>query len=87
MDEKTLNYIAKFARTTDVCLSGVETALDALVKQAKINRKQKLFNVIFGAVAVACVCKINNLINVVNAHNKKIKELEAAISEDEQKGE
>lgn len=87
MDEKTFNYILKFVHTSDVCLSGVETALDALNKQAKINRKQTLFNFIFGAVAVACVCKINKLINVVNAHNKKINELEAAISKDEQKGE
>ena len=83
MEGKFMDYIVKCVRSTDACRNGVNVAMDLLIKQAKINRKQKVFNVIFALCGLAMFSQISDMQKVINKQSKQIKELQA----NEQKGE
>ena len=81
MDEKVCVYILKCLRASDVCMQGVNTALNALIKQHRINVKQKWMNVIFAGLFMATASKVTELKTQILKMNEKIKKLEAAESE------
>ncbi len=90
MDEKIFNYLVQSLNATDKCLDGVDVALKALIKQNKINKKQRLLNFVLSMLVFGCVRNISTLAKAAVIQGEKIKELEAKIvSEDceEQKGE
>lgn len=85
MNEQDCNYVLKCLRATDVCLIGVDNALTALNKQMKINKKQKVINVILGVITLTCVSRIGQLVLAVNSHAETIKELINKSKETEEK--
>lgn len=82
MDEKILGYLIANNRATDDCLRGVETALDALIKQAKHNKRQKFANVLMGGLILMCMSHIGDLLIKVQKQDNKIAALEAKIYEE-----
>jgi len=80
MDEKIVDFMLKSSRATDACLTGVETALDALIKQGKMNRRQRILNVAFVIFAWATIKHITN-------QNEQIKKLTGLVKQTNEKGE
>ena len=77
MDEKVLEYLLKSMSATDICIGNTQTVMDALRKQKMINKIQRAVNGVLILLTVGCVGSIRDLVKIVNAHNKKIAELEA----------
>lgn len=61
MEDKVLGYLAKNAVQIGECMCGVECALRVLIKQGKINKRQRAANVLFAVVLVCCIGKIGEL--------------------------
>ena len=87
MDDKMINYLITNALATNKCLDDIKDLSNVVVRQAKINRTQRLVNTVLGAMCVACVCNIADLIRVVKKQNTKIQELEAKVNGEEKEGE
>ena len=84
MDEKHIDYILKCMRATDVCMSGVQTALDCLIKQAKHNRRQKFINF---ALSFISLTALFNVISLKKDIRNKYKLDEGSEEEENLKGE
>lgn len=80
MNDQNFGIILKCVRATDTCLDGVNTALKALAKQAKFNKKQRLFNLIFAVCTVISIKRIGELVENALVQNKKIEQLETEIA-------
>lgn len=87
MEDKMVNYLITNAIATNKCLDDVRKLTKSLLKQAKINKKQRFTNMVLGGLVVACVCNIADLIRTVNEQNARIKELEEKVNGNETKGE
>jgi hypothetical protein len=90
MDEKILGYLIANCKATDKCLDCVETLMSTTIKQARINRCQRLMNIILAGLTVSCVCNIADLIKVVKHQNTRIEALEKKLNgeeSEEKKGE
>lgn len=87
MEDKMVNYLITNAIATNRCLNDIQKLSKAVLKQAKINKKQRFTNMVLGGLVVACVCNIADLIKTVNAQNARIKELEEKVNGNETKGE
>ena len=78
MDDKTINYVVANALAVNKCLDEIGSIKKALIRQTKINRQQRSINMILAGVSVFCICKIIELVAVVNSHEESIRELENA---------
>ena len=67
MEERLFELILAEARLNDVCANKLNHVLDELKKQKRINRRQRITNILL--TALVCVC-----INEVNALYKRVKE-------------
>ena len=86
MDEKICrNCLATCMRATDQCMTSTDTALRALLVQAKINKRQKQYNNILTAfVVLTATClylqhKINHDANkFMKRTDERLKKIEQA---------
>lgn len=82
MSEQTLNiYLNSFMRAVDECISGVETSLNTLIKQSKINKRQARVNLGFSFLALLTASCIVNQNKKIKKLNRDIKHLKKAVGE------
>lgn len=84
MDDKMVSYLVNHAIATNKCLDGVKANQCALMKQIKINRKQRFINMVLGGLITLCVCNISDLLKTVKKQNTRIKTLEAQVNGEEE---
>lgn len=77
MDEKIFGCMFRTLQATDACMRSVETMQKALIKQAKINRKQRVLNFML-VVSLWNVLtrtgKITEILSLLNEKTKGLKE-------------
>ena len=83
MEDKMISYLIGNALATNKCLCAVEACQKALIKQAKINRVQRLINTGLLALTTICVFRISELAKIVYEQETKLDKL----TEEETEGE
>lgn len=76
MEDKIYGYLVNHSIAIDKCSEGVGVCMDALRKQAKINKVQRLTITVLSLLVVTCVKNIMNLNTAVKCQEEKIKALE-----------
>lgn len=85
MDEKMIGIVIKNSLALNTCMDAVKINQNALIKQSKINRNQRLFNFMFGMIMFETVGKIAKRLSKMS---EKIIALEKKIEGfEQQKGE
>ena len=87
MDEKMTNYFIANALALNKCGDSIKDLTEVVIRQAKVNKRQRAVNTILTALCIMCVSNVADLIKAVRKQNIKIQELEEKINGDEQKGE
>lgn len=85
MEEKLFGIVLKQALATDKCLDGVEKAMDCLIKQAKINKRQKFINTFLWLVMASAVSEVVALKKYIQKQNELIQKLVEVKEEPNQK--
>ena len=76
MEDQIYGYLVKHSIAIDKCGEGVSVCMDALRKQAKINRIQRLTITFLSVLVVACAKNIMNLNTTVERQEKRLNALE-----------